>query len=371
MHRADRSASCNHPIGVMPRSVAGHKLGRLRGSGSGTRVGLAGGGSGRRVRSARRGRRPERSPARVRVGGWRAARGNRRGAPTRRARLAIVVLGACIGVPIFLGGLLSGVPVLAVAAILGLGVGSAQVAGRFRFGTLAMNLSLPMAGVGLSYSAGKAAGAAALIVVGSACACAISMLLPEQRGDASPRARRPPAAAPTLDYGIRLGAAGATAAAIGFVLDLDHVGWACAAALLVMRPAAEMQRLRSVGRIVSVFLGAVAAVALVHAGPPAPSTAWPCCSPWPAWPGCTPAAGTWPGLHHVPRLPAPAVLAPAGRRVALAVSACWKPCSASASPTCSGSCSRPSRANPNSATALWTRRRGGDMIVPGSLDQAA
>ena len=189
--------------------------------------------------------------------------------PTRRARLAIVVLGACIGVPIFLGGLLSGVPVLAVAAILGLGVGSAQVAGRFRFGTLAMNLSLPMAGVGLSYSAGKAAGAAALIVLGSACACAISMLLPEQRGDASPRARRPPAAAPTLDYGIRLGAAGATAAAIGFVLDLDHVGWACAAALLVMRPAAEMQRLRSVGRIVSVFLGAVAAVALVHAGPPA------------------------------------------------------------------------------------------------------
>jgi uncharacterized membrane protein YccC len=164
---------------------------------------------------------------------------------------------------------LSGVPVLAVAAILGLGVGSAQLAGRFRFGTLAMNLSLPMAGVGLSYSAGKAAGAAALIVVGSACACAISMLLPEQRAAAAPPARRPPAAAPTLDYGIRLGAAGATAAAIGFVLDLDHVGWACAAALLVMRPAAEMQRLRSVGRIVSVFLGAVAAVALVHAGPPA------------------------------------------------------------------------------------------------------
>ena len=189
--------------------------------------------------------------------------------PTRRARLAIVVLGACIGVPIFLGGLLSGVPVLAVAAILGLGVGSAQLAGRFRFGTLAMNLSLPMAGVGLSYAAGKAAGAAALIVLGSACACAISMLLPEQRADASRRARRRPADAPTLDYGIRLGAAGATAAAIGFLLDLDHVGWACAAALLVMRPTAEMQRLRSVGRIVSVFLGAVAAVALVHAGPPA------------------------------------------------------------------------------------------------------
>jgi hypothetical protein len=189
--------------------------------------------------------------------------------PTRRARLATVVLGACIGVPIFLGGLLSGVPVLAVAAILGLGAGSAVLAARFRFGTLAMNLSLPMIGVGLSYSAGKAAAAAGLIVLGSVCACAISMLLPEQSRAAAPRPRPVPPAGPTLDYGIRLGAAGATAAAIGFLLDLDHVGWACAAALLVMRPTAEMQRLRSVGRIVSVIAGAVVAVALVHAGPPA------------------------------------------------------------------------------------------------------
>jgi hypothetical protein len=37
--------------------------------------------------------------------------------PTRRARLAIVVLGACVGIPMFLGGLPAGIPVLAVAAI--------------------------------------------------------------------------------------------------------------------------------------------------------------------------------------------------------------------------------------------------------------
>jgi len=159
-------------------------------------------------------------------------------------------------------------PVLAVAAIAGLGIGSALLARRFRFGMLAMSLSLPMVGVGLSYSAGKAAGVAALILLGSVCACAISMCWPERR---PPVGRRAPAdgAAPTLGYGIRLGAAGATAAAIGFILNLDHVGWACAAALLVMRPAAEMQRLRSVGRILSVTLGALLAVALVRAGPPA------------------------------------------------------------------------------------------------------
>ena len=48
------------------------------------------------------------------------------------------------------------------------------------------------------------------------------------------------------------------AAAIGFILDLEHVGWACAAALLVMRPSADMQRLRSAGRILAVAIGALA-----------------------------------------------------------------------------------------------------------------
>lgn len=53
------------------------------------------------------------------------------------------------------------------------------------------------------------------------------------------------------------------------MLDLEHVGWACAAALLVMRPAAEMQRLRSVGRIIAVAIGALAAIGLVRLSPAA------------------------------------------------------------------------------------------------------
>ncbi len=73
---------------------------------------------------------------------------------------------------------------------------------------------------------------------------------------------------PTLGYGIRLAAAGASAAAIGFAFNLDHVGWACAAALLVMRPAAEMQRLRSIGRIVAVLVGALLAIGLIRLSPP-------------------------------------------------------------------------------------------------------
>lgn len=188
-------------------------------------------------------------------------------APRRRGRLLVVVLGVLTGVPMLIGGLLTGVPVLAVAAVAGLGVGAALLAARSSFGQVAMVLSLPMVGVGLSYSdTGKAAGLAALMVGGSICACLISMLWPERAPDPS-REARPRAVPPTLGYGLRLGAAGACAASIGFLLNLEHVGWACAAALLVMRPAEEMQRLRSVGRIVAVAAGALTAIALVRLEP--------------------------------------------------------------------------------------------------------
>ena len=189
-------------------------------------------------------------------------------APSRRGRFATVVLGASIGVPMFVGGLLAGVPVLAVGAIAILGIVSALWAARSRLGRIAMTLSLPMVGVGLSYSdIGTAAGLAGIMVLGSLFACLVSMLWPEH--PATSASARPAPTGPTLDYGIRLGATGATAAAIGFALDLEHVGWACAAALLVMRPAADMQRLRSVGRILAVACGALAGIALVRVSPPA------------------------------------------------------------------------------------------------------
>jgi hypothetical protein len=189
-------------------------------------------------------------------------------APARRARLAVVEVGVLVGVSMFVGGALASVPVLAVVAIALLGIVTARLAAHSRVGLVAMTLSLPMVGVGLSYGElGEAAGMAALMVAGSGFACAVSLLLPQR--DVSGRAAVAAPVAPTLEYGARLGAAGATAAAIGFALDLDHVGWACAAALLVMRPAADMQRLRSVGRILAVTAGAFAAIALLRVEPAA------------------------------------------------------------------------------------------------------
>lgn len=50
--------------------------------------------------------------------------------------------------------------------------------------------------------------------------------------------------------------------------DVDHPGWVVDAALLVIRPSRELQRIRSIGRIVAVYVGALLAAPLVVYGAP-------------------------------------------------------------------------------------------------------
>jgi len=187
--------------------------------------------------------------------------------PLRKGRRATAVLGLLVGLPMVLGSLLAHAPVLAVAGLFAAGIGAVVLAQRSRAGTIALSLALPMIGVGLSYTElGTAVGLAAIMVGGALYATAASMAWPERPPPPTPVAPPP---VPTTSYGVLVGAAGASAAAIGFLLDLDHVGWACAAALLVIRPAAEMQEIRSVGRIASVVLGALAAIGVVRLDPAA------------------------------------------------------------------------------------------------------
>ena len=191
---------------------------------------------------------------------------------TRRGRFATVVLGACVGVPLFVGG-----PLVRRPGDRGRvnrhprrGVGAV---GRALTPRADRDVALPTDGRRRAQLQRHRTGRG----TGRAHGARLAVRLPGPRrsgpsiprhGISSPASYRPDPPC-TLDYGIRLGAAGATAAAIGFALDLEHVGWACAAALLVMRPAAEMQRLRSVGRIVAVACGALAGIALVRVSPPA------------------------------------------------------------------------------------------------------
>ncbi|MFC1417833.1 FUSC family protein [Streptacidiphilus cavernicola] len=196
--------------------------------------------------------------------------------PTRRGRFAVLVVGVCAALSILAGSLLVQLPWLAVAGLFVLAVAAALLAARRRVGVLAMSLCLPLVGAGLSYDdVSSALGVTALIACGSLYAYLLSLPwpLPTQ-----PPATAPTATAPrppldrdhALDYGLRLGAAGAAAAACGLALAPTHPGWPVVAALMVMRPVADMQRLRSVGRVLSVLVGGVAALLLLRADPPNP-----------------------------------------------------------------------------------------------------
>lgn len=187
--------------------------------------------------------------------------------PTRRSRLRVVFIGVMTGLPLMLGSLVSAVPWLAVAAMFLLSIGAVVLARAVPAGSVVLVLSLPMAAVGLSYGdLGTSVGLALVLIGGSVYAALVSLVWPS--GLARPPVEREP---PALDYGVRLGAAAAAAAGIGFMFDLEHVGWATAAVLLVMRPGVEQTTLRMVGRVVSVFVGAAAAVSLVALGANAPT----------------------------------------------------------------------------------------------------
>jgi uncharacterized membrane protein YccC len=133
-----------------------------------------------------------------------------------------------------------------------------------------MTLCAPVAAVGLSYHDLDTALAIGLVMLGgSVWSLAVLLLWPErpQAAAAEPLPLLPAAFA--RRYGVLLGLAAASSAAVGEAIHTDHVGWATAAAMFVMRPKAEMQQLRSVGRVVSVFAGALLAVAFVRSDPAA------------------------------------------------------------------------------------------------------
>ena len=112
------------------------------------------------------------------------------GVPPRRSdRVRGALLSALTGLCVLVGGVLSAVPVLAVAAIFLLGVGTARLAARSRLGVLAMTLTLPMVGIGLSFDAAAAATAAALIALGGLWARLVSLAWPSE--STAPRPARP------------------------------------------------------------------------------------------------------------------------------------------------------------------------------------
>ncbi len=191
----------------------------------------------------------------------------------KRGRRIIPVVGVLSGVSFIVGSLLTHVPVLAVAGLFALAVGASLWARASRTGVLVLALCLPLVGIALSiHDLALGAPLAGLIVAGSLYAWGVAMLWPEHQVPVPPR-QPTPTVGETLTYGILLGLTGATAAAIGFWLDLEHVGWVAGSALLVMRPVRDQLVLRSIGRAASVLIGAFAAAGLALLTPPPALTA--------------------------------------------------------------------------------------------------
>ena len=188
--------------------------------------------------------------------------------PTRQARLKTAFVGVLFAVSIVLGSILAQNTVVAVVGMFLLPLGAALLAAKRPLGLIALTLCAPLIAIGLSYTdVHETLGIGLLMIAGSALAALLTCLFwPETEP-----ARRTPSAllsrAQAVDYGVRLGLAAAVSTAIGFAIHTDHVGWIAGATLFVMRPTADMQQLRSCGRVVSVFAGALAAVALLHYQP--------------------------------------------------------------------------------------------------------
>ena len=191
-------------------------------------------------------------------------------AARRSQRVAATVVGVLAGVSMLTGAVLaSGGVWLAVVGVFVYALLGALLAARRPAGRYVLALSVPLVGAGFSYGddVRTAAGLAVAFLLGATYCWLVSLPWPERPAPAA--AEQPLAPVRVMaDYGVRLGLAGATCTAVGFALDLEHIGWAVIAALMVMRPDPDAQLLRSAGRAGSVTAGALAAVAVIEIGPP-------------------------------------------------------------------------------------------------------
>jgi hypothetical protein len=189
-------------------------------------------------------------------------------APTRAKRKAVLVVGLLFAVSISLGALLATEPWLAVPGIAIVAFGAAQAAAATPLGGLAMGLCLPIMGIGFSYHPAAAAGFSLLVLAGTVYGYLVSLAFKEYPAPSAPEPRML-SREEARGYGVTLALTAFTSALIGFTIGVDHPGWLVGAALLVIRPSRELQQLRSVGRIVAVYAGALLAAPLVvHGAPP-------------------------------------------------------------------------------------------------------
>nr|WP_053777636.1 FUSC family protein [Gordonia sp. NB41Y] len=190
--------------------------------------------------------------------------------PDRRHRVVLLIAAMIVGLPIALGAVVTSIPVLALVVLFFVPIIATVTADRLQRPRVSMLLILlvpPLMGIGLSLD-GVTAGLHLMLLFIAGCAFTflIALAVPPDRLPAA-AADGPPPRIPGVGYGVTCGLVGVITAGVGYLLDFDHIGWACAAALLVMRPDRDVQNWRTAGRFVSVLVGAAAGAGLVELGP--------------------------------------------------------------------------------------------------------
>jgi len=191
-------------------------------------------------------------------------------APTRRRRRRLIVIGVALAASVVCGSLFAQTSLTTVLGIFAVAYAAAIVASRAAAGLFALTLCLPVCAVGLSYSdLSKAVALGALFIASAVFSYVVLWAWPEFESPPPPGTQQLLPKALARRYGVLAGLAGASSALVGILVHTDHVGWAPAAGYFVMRPSAQMQRMRSAGRLISVTCGAATAVVFVRTTPSA------------------------------------------------------------------------------------------------------
>jgi uncharacterized membrane protein YccC len=155
-------------------------------------------------------------------------------------------------------------------------VAAALASSAVPLGRVILVLCAPLVAAGLSYDDyATSVETCVLLTAGAAYAWLVSLAWPQRHAPQRPTPQLPPRREMAW-YGVRIGVAAAIAYLIAAGLGLDHPGWAPAACLLVARPQSDLLKIRGVGRIASVTLGAIAAAVLLSLRRPTSHTR---CSP--------------------------------------------------------------------------------------------
>jgi hypothetical protein len=186
--------------------------------------------------------------------------------PQRRQRVIVGIVGLLFAAGVIVGSVLIQVHALAVIGIFVLCFLAAGLMAKKAAGLIVTAIVMPAVAIGMSYdSISDGLGLALFFALGSIWATLTSLLWPPDStaaSDATPLL----STAEARRYGILLGLAAATGVSIALIFDFSSRGWTAAAVLLVMRPLADMVRLRGVGRALATIAGVAVATLLLRLG---------------------------------------------------------------------------------------------------------